>query len=80
MLGLAASLAGLRVRLWLVLPGSLIFMGGWVYLAATMLAREAWLMPLIQPLAAVSLGILLAWVYRFALPRRARPVSGPQRT
>lgn len=80
LLALAASLAGLRVRFWLVLPVSLLLMGGWVYLAAMMLARQAWLMPLTQPLLAVTLGILLAWAYRFALPRRARPLSGPQRT
>ena len=72
LLALAGSLAGLRIQFWLVMPASLVLAGGWVYVAAMMLARQAWLMPLVQPLAAIVLSLLLAWAYRVLRPRRPR--------
>ncbi|NIA69188.1 CHASE2 domain-containing protein [Pelagibius litoralis] len=70
LLALAAAIAGLRIRFLLTMPACLAFFAGWIYLAAMVLAREAWLMPLAQPLAAVLVSFLLAWGYCFAHRRR----------
>ena len=72
LLALAAAVAGLRVRFWFVLPAGLVFAAAWFYVAAMMLAREAWSMPLVQPLTAVLFSLLLAWGYCCLRPRRSR--------
>ncbi len=72
LLALAAAILGLRVRTLLALPLGLAFVGGWLYLASLMLSKQAWLMPLLQPLAAFLLSLAVAWAYRFLRPRLAR--------
>ena len=75
LLALAAAIAALRIRVWLMLPGILVFSVAWVYAAATVLDLEARLMPLVQPLLAVFTSLLLALLYRF-VPRRRRLAHG----
>ncbi|WP_299398164.1 CHASE2 domain-containing protein [Pelagibius sp.] len=74
LLSLAVAVAALRIRIWIVLPAVVLFAVLWIYAAAAMLDREAWLMPLVQPLLAVGVSFLLALLYRFA-PRRRRRVA-----
>jgi len=73
LLALATALAVLRIAPVLVMPGVLLLLAGWGYLAIVMLARETWLMPVAQPALAIVLAYAGALIYR-ALRR-----LGPQR-
>lgn len=77
LLAMAAAFAVLRLSAWVSTPALPLFMAGWSYLAVVMLAREAWLMPLAQPFAAMVIAVAVAWGYRGVRHlrplRRARP-------
>ncbi|WP_422367956.1 CHASE2 domain-containing protein [Pelagibius sp.] len=72
LLALAAAILGLRVRFLLALPISAAFLGGWLYLATLTLAKQAWLMPLVQPLSAFLLSLIIAWGFGLLRPRLRR--------
>lgn len=64
LLALAAGWAVLRSDPPIVGLASVVVLVGWCYLAVVMLAREIWLMPLAQPVAAVTFAFAATWIYR----------------
>lgn len=64
LLALATALAVLRISPALVVPGVLLLLFGWSYLAVVMLARETWLMPLAQPATAIIIACACTSAYR----------------
>ncbi len=65
LLALAVAWAVLRIAPYRVGACAVLVLGGWGYLAVVMLARETWLMPLVQPALAVGVAFAAAWVYRW---------------
>lgn len=64
LLALAAGWAVLRSDPPIVGLAGVVVLAGWCYLTVVMLARETWLMPLAQPVAAVAFAFAATWIYR----------------